>query len=127
MDVIKRLGMALLAIGGSGWPAMHAYAALDATGQREVAALLAFVANSHCSFIRNGSSYSGVAASAHLQSKLEYLERRDQVNSAEEFIARAGSMSSFSGKPYKVNCDGKERLSADWLTEELLRLRQGQP
>ena len=125
--MIKRLGMALLAIGGSGWPAMDAYAALDATGQREVAALLAFVGSSHCRFIRNGSSYSGVDAKAHLQSKLEYLEHRDQVNSAEEFIARAASTSSFSGKPYKVNCDGKEQLSADWLTEELLRLRQGQP
>ncbi|WP_266183547.1 DUF5329 domain-containing protein [Dyella humicola] len=127
VDLFKRLGMALLAIGSCGWPAMRAYAALDATGQREVAALLTFVGNSHCTFIRNGSSYSGVAARAHLQSKLEYLEHRDQINSAEEFIARAASTSSFSGKPYKVNCDGKEQLSADWLTEELLRLRQAEP
>ena len=127
MDVIKRLGMALIAIAASGWPAMNAYAALDATGQREVAALLAFVGSSDCIFIRNGSSYSGVEARAHLQYKLEYLERRDLINSAEQFIARAGSASSFSGKPYKVNCEGKEQLSADWLTEELVRLRQQQP
>ena len=127
MHVIKRLGMALIAIAAGGWPALNAYAALDATGQREVAALLTFVGNSDCTFIRNGISYSAVEARAHLQSKLAYLKRRDQINSAEEFIARAGSASSFSGIPYKVNCEGKERLSADWLTEELWRLRQQQP
>ena len=127
MQVIRRLGVALIAIVAGSWPALSAYAALDAAGQREVAALLDYVGNSHCRFIRNGSEYSGVDAKAHLQSKLKYLEHRDQINSAEEFIARAASTSSFSGKPYKVNCDGKEQLSADWLTEELLRLRQQQP
>ncbi|WP_266171610.1 DUF5329 domain-containing protein [Dyella subtropica] len=107
--------------------AMNAYAALDATGQREVQALLVFVGSSHCTFIRNGSSYSAVEAQAHLQSKLDYLVRKDLVNSAEEFIERAASQSNFSGKPYKVSCDGRERLSADWLTEELQHLRQGPP
>jgi hypothetical protein len=106
---------------------MNVHAALDATAQREVNALLAFVGNSHCTFIRNGSSYSATQAQAHLQDKLDYLLRKDRVNSAEQFIERAGSESSFSGKPYKVNCDGKEQLSADWLKAELQRLRQSQP
>ncbi|RUL76190.1 hypothetical protein EKH80_09885 [Dyella choica] len=105
-------------------PAMSAYAALGMTGRQEVNALLAFVGNSHCTFIRNGSSYSAKDAQAHLQDKLDYLLRRDMVNTAEQFIERAGSQSSMSGKPYKVNCDGKEQLSADWLTNELQRLRK---
>ena len=118
--------MSVLLAGVSGL-SMNAHAALDATGQREVNALLAFVGSSHCTFIRNGSEYSSTQAQAHLQHKLDYLLRRDMVNSAEQLIERAGSESSFSGKPYKVNCDGKEQLSADWLTEELQRLRQEQP
>ena len=73
------------------------------------------------------SCYSAAEARAHLQTKLDYLQHRDRINSAEDFIARAGSTSSLSGKPYQVNCAGKEQLSADWLTEELLRLRQQQP
>ena len=111
--------------GASMW-SMSAQAALDANAQREVSALLAFVGNSHCTFIRNGSSYSSTQAQAHLQDKLDYLLRKDRVNSAEEFIERAASESSLSGKPYKVNCDGREQLSADWLKDELQRLRQGQ-
>jgi len=104
-----------------------AHADLDAMGQREVQALLAFVGSSHCTFIRNGKAYDADAARSHLEYKLDYLLRRHKVNSAEEFIERAGTESSFSGKPYRVNCDGVERPSADWLMEELQRLRAMPP
>jgi len=107
-------------------PLSAAHAALDTKGQSEVKALLSFVGQSHCSFIRNGSSYSATDAQAHLQQKLDYLVRKDRVSSAEQFIERAGSESSMSGKPYKVNCDGKERLSGEWLKEELERLRKSE-
>ena len=127
MHCSKRLGLILLLAGGTWLPTANARAALDATGQREVQALLAFVGASHCTFIRNGSSYAAADAQAHLQNKLDYLERRNLVNSAEDFIKQAASQSSLSGKPYKVNCDGQERLSADWLGEELQHLRQAQP
>ncbi len=102
-------------------------AGLDPDGQREVAALLAFVGQSHCTFIRNGKAYNSVDARNHLESKLNYLLRQDKVNSAEEFIDRAGTESSLSGKPYVVSCDGKEQPSADWLKEELRLLRKMQP
>lgn len=104
-----------------------AHAGLDAQGQREVAALLSFVGQSHCSFIRNGKSYSGADAKNHLELKLNYLLERDKVNSAEEFIDRAGTVSSFSDRPYLVNCGGADRPSADWLKEELQLLRKTQP
>jgi hypothetical protein len=103
------------------------HAGLDAQGQREVAALLAFVGQSPCTFIRNGKSYSAADAKSHLETKLNYLVHRDQVNSAEEFIDRAGTKSSLSGLPYRVNCAGEERLSADWLKEELRVLRESPP
>ena len=122
-----RGGVMAVLLAGAGGLSGSAHAALDATGHREVSALLAFVGSSRCTFIRNGSVYSATQAQAHLQQKLDYLLRKDMVNSAEQFIERAGSESSFSGKPYKVNCDGKEQLSADWLRDELQRLRQVQP
>jgi hypothetical protein len=100
---------------------------LDAASQREVQALLAFVGSSHCTFIRNGKAYGADQARSHLEYKLNYLVQRHKVNSAEEFIERAGTESSFSGEPYRVNCDDKERLSADWLMEELHRLRVSSP
>ena len=104
-----------------------AHAGLDAQGQREVAALLSFVGQSHCTFIRNGKSYSAADAKNHLELKLNYLLERDKVNSAEEFIDRAGTQSSFSGRPYLVNCGGADRPSADWLKDELRVLRTTPP
>jgi Family of unknown function (DUF5329) len=104
-----------------------ALAGLDAQGQREVTALLSFVGQSHCTFFRNGKAYDAVDAQKHLEFKLNYLLQRDDVNSAEQFIERAGSQSSFSGKPYMVNCGGNQRPTADWLKEELQQLRKAQP
>jgi len=122
----NRFGLPLALVAGC-LTAMNAQAALDVAGQRETKSLLDFVGNSHCQFIRNGSTYSAAQAQAHLQSKLDYLVRKDMVNSAEQFIDRAGSRSSMSGTPYKVNCDGKEQLSSVWLTDELQRLRKAHP
>jgi len=104
-----------------------AQAALDAQGQQEVGALLAFVESSGCAFVRNGSEHNPKDARTHLQKKLDYLQDKGLLDSAEDFIARAASQSSFSGEPYKANCSGQEQLSADWLKRELQRLRQARP
>ncbi|MGH8353803.1 MAG: DUF5329 domain-containing protein [Pseudomonas sp.] len=104
-----------------------AQAALNAQGQREVGALLAFVESSGCNFIRNGTEHSPKDTRAHLQKKLDYLQDKGLLDSAEDFIARAASQSSFSGEPYQVNCAGLEQPSADWLKRELQRLRQSRP
>lgn len=50
--------------------------------------MLSFVEDSGCTFIRNGSEYPAAEARAHLQKKLDYLERKDLVASSEE-IGRA--------------------------------------
>lgn len=104
-----------------------AFGALDAQSQREVDALLSFVGQSHCTFFRNGKAYAAVDAQKHLELKLNYLLQRNKVNSAEQFIERAGTQSSLSGQPYRVNCGGSERATADWLKEELRLLRETQP
>jgi hypothetical protein len=103
-----------------------AEAALDTQGQQEVDGLLRFVESSGCNFIRNGSEHSPKDARAHLQKKLDYLNDKGLVDSAEDFIARAATESSFSGTPYQVSCGGQKQGSADWLKAELQRLRQNQ-
>ncbi|MDF5823763.1 DUF5329 family protein [Pseudomonas aeruginosa] len=56
--------------------------------------MLSFVEDSGCTFIRNGSEYPAAEARAHLQKKLDYLERKDLVASSEDFIERAATQSS---------------------------------
>ena len=115
-DYLRRLLAAGLEPAGAG-------RALPQASQ-EIGRLLSFVEDSGCTFIRNGSEYPAAEARAHLQKKLDYLERRDLVASSEDFIERAATQSSLSGKPYQVRCATQTRNSADWLNQELRRLRQ---
>ena len=104
--------------------ATESHAALNAQNQEEVGKLLTFVENSGCSFIRNGSAYDGKEARMHLQQKLDYLENKGLVDSSEDFISRAATGSSISGKAYSVDCAGQTQPSADWLNGELQRIRK---
>nr|WP_199043758.1 DUF5329 domain-containing protein [Dyella sp. ASV24] len=112
----------LLACTSLSW-ALPARAESNDASQQEIAALLSFVAHSSCTFVRNGTAYPAAQAESHLEDKLHYLQGKGKVHSAEDFIQLAATESSMSGKPYLVRCDSKERPSADWLNEELQRLR----
>jgi hypothetical protein len=70
----------------------------------EIAGLLDFVAASDCRMVRNGRVHDGGEARDHLARKLAWLRDRGQVSSAEEFIERAASRSSLSGRAYAVRC-----------------------
>lgn len=99
-------------------------APLPPTARAEVGALLTRLQTSGCEFNRNGSWYAGADARAHLLKKLDYLEGKDMVASAEQFIERGASSSSMSGKPYLVRCAGKAAVeSGPWLKAELQQLR----
>lgn len=90
----------------------------------EIDALLAKLRASGCEFGRNGSWYSGAEASAHLLRKLEYVEGKVSLQSAEEFIEVVASSSSFSGVPYQVRCGSSPPVgSRQWLTRELGAVR----
>jgi hypothetical protein len=93
--------------------------------QREITHLLDYLASSGCVFQRSGTWYDAGAARKHLEMKLDYLQKRNMVKSAEDFLKLAATSSSMSGDVYKVRC-GTERPvpSADWLGAELVRLRQ---
>ena len=90
----------------------------------EIDALLARLQSSGCSFERNGSWYDAAKARDHLLRKLEYLEDRNLVQTSEQFIDRAASGSSMSGRPYRVRCGSAPPVeSRAWLSEQLKVVR----
>jgi hypothetical protein len=99
-------------------PAAHAYPLQD-----EIAYLIDFVRHSPCTFIRNGTEYSGAQAAEHVQAKYDYY--KDDIKTVEDFIERAASKSVLSGKPYEVRCDGKTEPAADWIRAEDSAYRAG--
>ena len=95
---------------------------LAAGPEAEIDHLLDFIAGSPCTFIRNGVAYEGAEAVGHIKDKYDYY--RDDIHSAEDFIALAASKSALSGKPYLVKCDDTTEPAADWITRELSAFRQ---
>lgn len=93
----------------------------------EIDYLLSYVETSGCSFYRNGTWYGGSDAKAHLRTKYEYMLARNLIGSAEDFIAKAATKSSMSGKPYRIRCGtGAEVESGPWLRDVLVRFRASQ-
>ncbi|MCO7468745.1 YfeK family protein [Stenotrophomonas maltophilia] len=103
-------------------------AAPSADARREITQLIGSLDGSQCQFQRNGSWYGPADARAHLQRKYDYLLKKDMVDSAEQFIERAASQSSMSGKAYRIRCPGQpEQTSAAWFGARLQALRQRTP
>jgi hypothetical protein len=75
-------------------------------------------------FIRNGSEYDCHAAAKHMRDKWDYGKK--QIHTAGEFIDKAASKSSASGKPYLIRFkDGREIESGAFLRDELKKLEGG--
>lgn len=106
---------------------LHA-APLPPTARAEVDALLNRLQSSACRFNRNGSWHDAAAARVHLLRKLDYLQDKNMVASAEQFIERGASTSSSSSKPYLVQCgQGQAQPSGPWLLNELKAIRGSAP
>lgn len=102
-----------------------AQAAPSEAARREIAGLVGALDGSSCRFQRNGSWHDAAEARAHLQRKYDYLLKKDKVDTAEQFIERAASQSSMSGKPYRIACPGQpEQTAAAWFGARLKALRQ---
>ena len=90
--------------------------------QAEIQYLLNVVGESGCTFIRNGKEHDSADAESHMAMK--YGRGKRWVNSAEQFIERIATQSSFSGKPYFIQCaDQVPRPTGEWLAEQLDRHR----
>ncbi len=117
MRMILVLVLALAEAGAQAAP-------LPAPARAEVDALLTRLQSSGCQFNRNGSWYNGADAKTHLLRKLEYLEKKDLVKNAEQFIDLGATSSSSSGKPYMVKCGSAAPVeSKAWLGAELKAIR----
>jgi len=88
----------------------------------EIQHLINYVSNTQCTYVRNGDKHTGKEAVEHIQKKYDYFS--DDIKTAEDFIRLSATKSTFSGKPYKVICEGKTMDSAQWLLDELKRFRQ---
>ena len=98
-------------------------AGVPAAADREIQYLLEFVATSGCDFVRNGSSHDPVAAADHL--RLKYRRGSRYVNSAEQFIDRLASESSWTGRAYTATCDEQVIPTSVWLHQALDNYREG--
>jgi Family of unknown function (DUF5329) len=119
----KRLAMGSLLMLGLSFVSV-ARAEPPTSVQIEVNFLLEFVEKSGCDFYRNGTWHDSKAAQAHLRDKYKYLVAGNLVNTTEQFIERAATQSSLSGKAYEIRCNGGATLtSSQWLRDELARFR----
>jgi hypothetical protein len=89
----------------------------------EIDHLLWYIESSDCQFNRNGTIHESRDAVNHIRRKYTHTKR--WIKSTEDFIRYAATKSSTTGRPYKVICKGVERPMAEWLTEELVRFREG--
>ena len=91
----------------------------------EIEYLITTVGESGCTFIRNGSRHDAEDAASHM--RLKYRRGKRYATTAELFIERLASKSSFSGKPYAIECPDREAVpSCEWLTARLHEYRERQ-
>ena len=104
--------------------AVCAAAPLSPAARAEIDALMTRLETSGCKINRNGTWYPAADARSHLVTKLNYLEERGAVESTEQFIERAASKSSMSGRPYLIKCgDNAPVETGTWLTLQLQGMR----
>ena len=89
----------------------------------EIDYLLTAIGSSDCTFIRNDTRHTAADAEDHL--RMKYRKTKRYIDSAEEFITRLASESSWTGKPYAIECtDSGAQSSSDWLSARLTTYRQ---
>ncbi len=92
---------------------------------QEIEFLITSVEQSGCSFHRNGYNHSAERAADHLRLKLR--RGKKYADSAEHFIDRLASKSSWTGKAYYLECEpGKLIEVSPWMNEKLASYRQQQ-
>ncbi len=91
------------------------------SAETEINYLIEQVAQSNCTYIRNGDEHDSADAADHL--RLKYRRGKRYVDTAEHFIDRLASESSWSGDPYQMRCDGVTEPSGEWLHRTLRRYR----
>ena len=89
--------------------------------ETKIRSLIQTIRESGCEFDRNGRLYTAERAAERLE--LKYARGKRYADSAEAFIERLATGSSWTGEPYWMICDGDKISSAEWLAEQLERSR----
>jgi len=99
--------------------------AIAENAEVEIEHLITAVGDSGCTFIRNGSRHDAEDAASHM--RMKYRRGKRYATTAELFIERLASKSSFSGKSYAIECPGSDAVpSGEWLTARLHEFREQQ-
>ena len=99
-------------------------AADEKTERQKIEALIKHVEElKDAKFVRNDTEHDAKTAARFLKGKWERNEA--DIKTAMDFIDKAATKSSTSGKPYLIRFkDGKEMPSADYLKTELKKLEK---
>ncbi len=104
---------------------VHA-ADLSTQSKAEIDYLFSYLKESGCQFNRNEKWYSADEAVSHLGTKYKYLLEKNMLSSAEDFIDKAATSSSMSGKPYWVKCGNEGPVqSSAWFKAGLSKYQKG--
>ena len=95
-----------------------------APARQEITYLLRHIGESGCEFKRNGAWSDARTAEAHVRLKYDYLLRWGRIDTTQDFIDKAATASSLSGRPYEVRCGDHPPLpTGAWLDDALRRYR----
>ena len=90
--------------------------------QSEIEHLLNEIGSSGCTFVRNGKQHTAEAAEDHL--RMKYRRGKRYADTTENFIDRLATASSWTKKPYMIDCPGENRMpTGAWLYLRLDELR----
>jgi len=97
-------------------------AEISAEEKRKIEALITQVQTlKDATFVRNGSDYDAKTAARFLRGK--WSSNETEIKTAQDFIAKAATGSSTSGKPYLIRFkDGREVTCAEYLKGEIKKL-----
>jgi hypothetical protein len=96
---------------------LPAQSAVSAEPEEEIEFLLQAIGQSGCGFNRNGKEHSPKDAEKHL--RMKYNRTKSRIKTADAFIERLASESSWTGRPYQIQCADQSEDSRQWLNREL--------
>ena len=100
-----------------------AYARTPSAVAQEIEYLIEKIEHSECSYHRNGKSHDAIQAADHLRLKLR--RGKKYADTAEHFIERLASKSSWTGKSYFLECQPGHLIEVSpWMKRHLLHYRQ---
>jgi len=98
----------------------------DTVARQEIQQLIQAVEQSGCTFHRNGKAHDAQDGADHLRLKLKRGGK--YADTAEHFIERLASKSSWTNKPYMIELpNGKQQTMQTWLEAELVKIRAANP